>query len=139
MGAVLNLVEHNLHEVQVGDTRMLFHIPSSSLFALDNLTSDILDRLRGQEHSAEALVAELSNRFTEQEITETVRELLALELVNDGRPLTDEIGTRRVDQFPLTTVVLNVNTGCNLSCTYCYKEDLDIPSAGRKMELQTAT
>ncbi|MGD9860445.1 MAG: quinohemoprotein amine dehydrogenase maturation protein [Marinobacterium sp.] len=138
MGAVLNLVEHNLHEVQVGDTRMLFHIPSSSLFALDNLTSDILDRLRGQEHSAEALVAELSNRFTEQEITETVRELLALELVNDGRPLTDEIGTRRVDQFPLTTVVLNVNTGCNLSCTYCYKEDLDIPSAGRKMELQTA-
>jgi len=138
MGAVLNLVEHNLHEVQVGDTRMLFHIPSSSLFALDNLTSDILDQLRGQEHSAEALVAELSNRFTEQEITETVRELLALELVNDGRPLTDEIGTRRVDQFPLTTVVLNVNTGCNLSCTYCYKEDLDIPSAGRKMELQTA-
>ena len=138
MGAVLNLVEHNLHEVQVGDTRMLFHIPSSSLFALDNLTSDILDQLRGQEHSAEALVAELSNRFTEHEITETVRELLALELVNDGRPLTDEIGTRRVDQFPLTTVVLNVNTGCNLSCTYCYKEDLDIPSAGRKMELQTA-
>jgi len=138
MGAVLNLVEHNLHEVQVGDTRMLFHIPSSSLFALDNLTSGILDRLRSGAESAEALVSGLSNRFSEQEITETVRELLALELVNDGRPLTNEIGTRRVDQFPLTTVVLNVNTGCNLSCTYCYKEDLDIPSAGRKMELQTA-
>ncbi len=138
MGAVLNLVEHNLHEVQVGDTRMLFHIPSSSLFALDSLTSGILDRLRSGAESAESLVTGLSNRFSEQEITETVRELLALELVNDGRPLTDEIGTRRVDQFPLTTVVLNVNTGCNLSCTYCYKEDLDIPSAGRKMELQTA-
>ncbi len=138
MGAVLNLVEHNLHEVQVGDTRMLFHIPSSSLFALDSLTSGIFERLRQGAESAEALVTGLSNRFSEQEITETVRELLALELVNDGRPLTDEIGTRRVDQFPLTTVVLNVNTGCNLSCTYCYKEDLDIPSAGRKMELQTA-
>ena len=138
MGAVLNLVEHNLHEVQVGDTRMLFHIPSSSLFALDALTSGILDRLRCGERSAEALVADLSNLFSPQEITETVRELLSLELVNDGRPLTDEIGTRRVDQFPLTTVVLNVNTGCNLSCTYCYKEDLDTPSAGRKMELQTA-
>ncbi|MGB2131143.1 MAG: quinohemoprotein amine dehydrogenase maturation protein, partial [Marinobacterium sp.] len=138
MGAVLNLVEHNLHEVQVGDTRMLFHIPSSSLFALDSLTSGIFKRLREGAESAESLVAGLSNRFSEQEITETVRELLALELVNDGRPLTDEIGTRKVDQFPLTTVVLNVNTGCNLSCTYCYKEDLDIPSAGRKMELQTA-
>ena len=138
MGAVLNLVEHNLHEVQVGEARMLFHIPSSSLFALDSLTSDIFDRLRNDAESAESLVTGLSDRFSEQEITETVRELLALELVNDGRPLTDEIGTRRVDQFPLTTVVLNVNTGCNLSCTYCYKEDLDIPSAGRKMELQTA-
>lgn len=138
MGAVLNLVEHNLHEVQVGDTRMLFHIPSSSLFALDNLTSGVLDRLRSGAETAESLITGLSNRFSEQEITETVRELLALELVNDGRPLTDDIGTRRVDQFPLTTVVLNVNTGCNLSCTYCYKEDLDIPSAGRKMELQTA-
>lgn len=138
MGAVLNLVEHNLHEVQVGDTRMLFHIPSSSLFALDNLTSGVLDRLRSGAETAESLITGLSNRFSEQEITETVRELLALELVNDGRPLTDDIGTRQVDQFPLTTVVLNVNTGCNLSCTYCYKEDLDIPSAGRKMELQTA-
>ncbi|MBP0048286.1 quinohemoprotein amine dehydrogenase maturation protein [Marinobacterium sp. AK62] len=138
MGAVLNLVEHNLHEVQVGDTRMLFHIPSSSLFALDNLTSGVLDRLRNGTETAESLVTGLSSRFSEQEITETVRELLALELVNDGRPLTDEIGTRKVDQFPLTTVVLNVNTGCNLSCTYCYKEDLDTPSAGRKMELQTA-
>jgi uncharacterized protein len=35
-------------------------------------------------------------------------------------------------------VVLNVNTGCNLSCTYCYKEDLDKPSAGKKMDVETA-
>src|SRR5690554_1106113 len=138
MGAVLNLVEHNLHEVQVGDTRMLFHIPSSSLFALDNLTSGILDRLRSGAESAEALVSGPSNRFSEHEITEPVRELLPLDLVNDCRPLTDEIGTLRVDHFPLTPVVLNVNTRPNLSCPYCYNEDLDIPSAGRKMELQTA-
>ena len=32
MGALLNLVERNLHEVQVDADRMLFHIPSSSLF-----------------------------------------------------------------------------------------------------------
>ena len=35
-------------------------------------------------------------------------------------------------------MVLNVNTGCNLSCTYCYKEDLDKPSAGKKMSIATA-
>lgn len=138
MGAVLNLVEHNLHEVQVGQDRMLFHIPSSSIFALDQLTAGILDRLRAGSQSAQALMTEMATLFPAEEVGETLKELLALELVNDGRPLTDDIGTRTVDTFPLTTVVLNVNTGCNLSCTYCYKEDLDKPSAGRKMELQTA-
>ena len=38
------------------------------------------------------------------------------------------------ERFPLTTVVLNVNTGCNLSCTYCCQgRPPDKPSAGRKM------
>lgn len=138
MGAVLNLVEQNLHEVQVGESRMLFHIPSSSLFALDEVTAGILDRLRKGQSTAGDLLADMGSGFSSEAVGETLKELLALEVVNDGRPLTDEIGARTVDQFPLTTVVLNVNTGCNLSCTYCYKEDLDTPSAGRKMELQTA-
>ena len=34
--------------------------------------------------------------------------------------------------------MLNVNTGCNLSCTYCYKEDLTTPSKGSRMEAETA-
>ena len=38
MGALLNLVERNLHEVQVDADRMLFHIPSSSLFTADAVT-----------------------------------------------------------------------------------------------------
>ena len=33
---------------------------------------------------------------------------------------------------------MNVNTGCNLSCTYCYKEDLAKPADGRKMDFLTA-
>ena len=47
MGAILNLVERNLHEVRVDADRMLFHIPSSSLFASDELTGTIIDTLRG--------------------------------------------------------------------------------------------
>jgi uncharacterized protein len=43
MGALLNLVERNLHEVQVDADRMLFHIPSSSLFATDAVTGGIID------------------------------------------------------------------------------------------------
>lgn len=119
MGAILNLVERNLHEVQVNTDRMLFHIPSSSLFATDALTGGIIDALRQQGCSPEELVQRLGGRFAGAEIDETLRELIALEVVSDGSPLTPEIGLKKVDRTALNTVVLNVNTGCNLSCTYC--------------------
>jgi uncharacterized protein len=48
MGVLLNLVERNLHEVQVDADRMLFHIPSSSLFTADVVTGSIIDTLRQQ-------------------------------------------------------------------------------------------
>lgn len=138
MGAILNVVERNLHEVQVNADRLLFHIPSSSLFAADELTGGIIDALRSEGCSPEALAQRLAGRFAGSEIDETLRELIALEVVSDGSPLTPEIAVRRVERTALNTVVLNVNTGCNLSCTYCYKEDLDKPSAGRKMQYDTA-
>src|SRR5260370_143592 len=47
-------------------------------------------------------------------------------------------GSVKVNAYPLSTLVLNVNTGCNLSCTYCYKEDLAKPKDGRKMDFATA-
>ena len=56
MGAILNLVERNLHEVQVDADRMLFHIPSSSLFASDELTGTIIDTLRGPGCSSDCLL-----------------------------------------------------------------------------------
>lgn len=138
MGAYFNLNEHNLHEVAVEGSRLLFHIPTSSLFNMDELTADIIDTLRQGSKSAEELMAGLRADFPAADIQETMAELIALELVSDGRPLSAESPVNKVESFPLSTVVLNVNTGCNLSCTYCYKEDLDVPSAGRRMELQTA-
>lgn len=138
MGAILNLVERNLHEVQVDADRMLFHIPSSSLFASDALTGSIIDALRGPGCSSIDLIQRLASQYDGEEINETLRELIALELVSDGSPRTEEWTVKRVERTAINTVVLNVNTGCNLSCTYCYKEDLDKPSAGKKMDVETA-
>ncbi|QOT82044.1 quinohemoprotein amine dehydrogenase maturation protein [Cupriavidus basilensis] len=139
MDAMLELVERNVHEVRVEpDQRMLFHIPSTSLFAMDSLTAGIIDALRGSQCTTQELMARLSGRFHGAEVDETLRELLALEIVSNGMPLTPEFGMRRVEGTALNTVVLNVNTGCNLSCTYCYKEDLDKPSAGKRMDVETA-
>lgn len=139
MGAQLKLVEHNLHLVEVNAGKMLFHIPSSSLFELDGLTTQLIYQLRLQpQQTAEQLITELQVQFPAEQIAETLKELIALELVSDGSPLTPEIALKKVTEFPLNTLVLNVNTGCNLSCSYCYKEDLDKPSAGKKMEFETA-
>ncbi|MDR2188285.1 MAG: quinohemoprotein amine dehydrogenase maturation protein [Azonexus sp.] len=138
MGAMLKLVERNLHEVQVGGNRLLFHIPSSSLFASDELTGNVIDALRQRDCSPAELTRHLGSRFAADDIGETLRELMALEVIHDGSPLTPEIGLQRVAQTALDTVVLNVNTGCNLACTYCYKEDLTAPSAGKRMSAATA-
>ncbi|MEY1662825.1 quinohemoprotein amine dehydrogenase maturation protein [Isoalcanivorax beigongshangi] len=138
MGAKLNVVEHNLHEVRIDAARMLFHVPSSSLFASDELTQGILDALRQNPTTREQLAADLGVQFAGQDIEQALRDLLALEVVSDGSPLSPDVPAKRVERTALDTVVLNVNTGCNLSCTYCYKEDLDTPSAGRKMEFDTA-
>lgn len=139
MGELLNVVEQNLHLVQVDKRQLLFHIPSSSLFELDPLSHQLLQTLRQQgQWTTPALVQQLAQQYSATQVAETLKELLALEVVNDGSALTEEIATRRVEAFPLNTLVLNVNTGCNLSCSYCYKEDLDKPSAGKKMSFETA-
>jgi len=139
----LNLVEQNLHLVQVSERRLLFHIPTSSLFELDGVTAGVIDTLRGDVNSSQRwtspeLIQHLSGRYDAKQIADTLHELMALEVVSDGSPLTEEIAAKSVESFPLNTLVLNVNTGCNLSCTYCYKEDLDKPSAGKKMSFDTA-
>ena len=96
MGARLNLVEHNLHEVQVDATRMLFHIPSSSLFASDEITSGVIASLRQGECSEQELQTRLAGRFNSQDVKQTLEELIALEVVSDGRPLTPEIDRKSV-------------------------------------------
>ncbi|OMH26719.1 quinohemoprotein amine dehydrogenase maturation protein [Motiliproteus sp. MSK22-1] len=138
MGTQLKLVDKNLHEVAVDAKRMLFHIPSSSLFQLDALSGQVIDLFRQKSDlNYDYVQQQLKSQYSEEQVKETLQELVSMEIVSDGRPLTAEIAVKEVNTFPLNTIVLNVNTGCNLSCTYCYKEDLDKPSAGKKMSFET--
>jgi uncharacterized protein len=138
MGAHLKLVENNLHEVSVQGRAYLFHIPSTSLFESGELVSDIIARLRTASHTPQSLCRDLAPRYPSEEVSGALRELQSLQLVDGGAAFEESMPPLALENFPLTTVVLNINTGCNLACTYCYKEDLDVPSAGRKMEFETA-
>jgi uncharacterized protein len=136
----MTLVRANLHRVDVGARQMLFHVPSSGLFELDGLSREVLALLDRHEHlSTETLHDHLAARYGRDALQDAVGELRSLEIIApSGTEARLNPQPRPVRNFPLTTVVLNVNTGCNLSCTYCYKADLATPAQGRKMSSDTA-
>lgn len=137
---MMTLVRPNLHRVDVDARQMLFHIPSSGLFELDGLSRELLALFDRHEHVGVGLLREqLSPRYGSAAVAEAIEELRSLEVIVDsGAVARINQSPRAVTKFPLTTVVLNINTGCNLSCTYCYKEDLAKPADGRKMAYETA-
>lgn len=134
----LHFQPQNAHRVRVEARELLFHIPTTSLFELDALDGEVLGFLAERGRVEEA---DMRARFPEAEpgdLAARLRGFLDLDIVTDGRPPSPERPAVKIENFPLSTIVLNVNTGCNLSCTYCYKEDLDTPTKGRKMAFDTA-
>ncbi|WP_207063006.1 quinohemoprotein amine dehydrogenase maturation protein [Motiliproteus sp. SC1-56] len=138
MGSVLSLVEPNLHLVDVDRRKLLFHVPTSALFELDGLSEALIARLRAGDRTADDLAQALAPRYGSEPVNAAIDELKTLKVLSVDGSAQLNAEPAKVTEFPLNTVVLNVNTGCNLSCTYCYKEDLAAPSKGEKMPLETA-
>jgi len=136
---MLHFQPQNAHRVHVDGRDLLFHVPTTALFEIDALDGRVLDLF---EEKAQVSEADVRDRFGADadpaQVAERIRSFLELEIVTDGRAPKPERPPVIIENFPLTTIVLNVNTGCNLSCSYCYKEDLDTPAAGRRMGFETA-
>ena len=139
MPPTLSLVRPNLHLVEVDTRQMLFHVPTSSLFELDESSRAVMAMLHQHEKlTLPQIRLALADRYGAAVLDEIIAEFQSLDVISDGRPVRLNPEPKPVTAFPLNTVVLNVNTGCNLSCTYCYKEDLTTPSKGQKMAFDTA-
>ncbi len=135
----LNLQRNNYHEVRVEGRRVLFHIPTTALYELDEVSGAVLDLFDecGQV-GAEDVRRRFDGAWPAERVIAALCELKDLQVVADaGRPREARVPAAP-ERFPLSTLVLNVNTGCNLSCSYCYKEDLATPARGLKMDLATA-
>lgn len=135
----LTFVPENAHRLDVDGHSMLMHVPSTSLFELDAASRQVLDlfQQRGTV-DADLLRAELGEHHAPDELSDCVQSFLDLDIVRDARVPGKPREIARVDEIPLSTIILNVNTGCNLACTYCYKEDLTTPTKGEKMQFETA-
>ena len=139
MSTTLHVDRHAFHDVALPDRRVLLHVPSTGLFNLDATTAELIDHLREQARVTEAeLHQALSVRHRSDDIRQAIDDLRSLGILR-ADPAQPDVGARvKVEAFPLSSLVLNVNTGCNLSCTYCYKEDLTTPAKGQKLALETA-
>ena len=128
----------NNHSFTVGEREMLFHVPTSSVFELDEASAQILQSARAERGVSFKEMQQGAVCIAEPELIETVNELSQLKLISSENIEADNPEPRRLEEIPLTTLVLNVNTGCNLSCSYCYKEDLDTPANSKRMSFETA-
>ncbi|ARJ71014.1 quinohemoprotein amine dehydrogenase maturation protein [Paracoccus contaminans] len=135
----LALIAHNAHRLDVDGLAMLMHVPTTSLFQMDAVSRDVYDLFqRVGVADAAMLQAELSGRFSPQDLADCVQSFVSLDILRDAAAPETPIRIQRVEDIALSTIVLNVNTGCNLACTYCYKEDLTTPAKGERMDFGTA-
>ncbi len=81
MGA-MTLVKPNLHRVDVDARQMLFHIPSSSIFELDDLGRELLQLFDRHEQVTHQHLADLHARYSQEAVSEVIEELRTLEVIS---------------------------------------------------------
>lgn len=130
----------NGHLVRSAAEAYLLHVPTTAVFGVDELGLAVIDACRQPGgRSVDELVGELSARYPPERLRAFAGELEQLAVLQPSGSLKPiNPGSAQLTAHPLSTLVLNVNTGCNLACTYCYKEDLAKPADGKRMDFATA-
>jgi uncharacterized protein len=122
------------HAFEADGAPYVYLVPSAAVFRLDDASVAVLDALGQRDVEPNELVRALSERFPVADVRATVEDLLnvrAVRLVD--KPVEVPVASPPRKRIPLTTLVLNVTSKCNLSCTYCYEYGEDkIVEASRK-------
>jgi len=110
------------HAFEGGGQSYLYLVPSAAIFALEDLSSAVLNLLQHGELSREQLINELLTRgYSRTSIDETLDELHQAHAIATGEGFVEPRLDPPQQPFPLQTVVMNVTNQCNLSCSYCYE------------------
>jgi uncharacterized protein len=110
------------HPFDADGAPYVYLVPSAAVFRLDDTSQAVLEALGPHDVEPNELVRTLSERFPVADVRATVEDLLnirALRLVE--RPVEPPVAAPPRKRIPLTTLVLNVTSKCNLACTYCYE------------------
>lgn len=125
--ASLRIQPHNYRTAATARGRVLLHVPTTSVFELDAVSSALLDLFEAGQPVREPDVRQrFDGVFSPGEVCDSLSDLLALGVVAD-RHKHYEIPPRAATGGALQTLVVTLTTGCNLGCSYCYREDLSAP------------
>jgi uncharacterized protein len=130
------LALREFHAFEAAGHRFLYLVPSAAVVEVDDASSAVLRALEGGARSREQLSEELTERFGADEIRSSVAELLQVRAIGPAAaPPERMLPVLPAADFPLTTMVLNVTSKCNLACTYCYEygEDKIVDTATKPL------
>ena len=108
------------HAFEAAGACFVYLVPSAAIFRLDAHASAVLEALGDRLLTRRQIADTLADRFTAAEVEAGIEELLAVRAIAPRKPPEPA----RIDpprRIPLTTLVLNVTSKCNLACTYCYE------------------
>lgn len=139
----LELEAREFHPFEAAGTSFVYLVPSAGVFRLDEVTEAILDALHEGPLRVEEITSRLARRFPADDVRSGIYDLMEIRAVGPKGAPPDAMPVEvPSESFPLTTMVLNVTSKCNLSCTYCYEygEDrlVDEGTMPRYMDEQTA-
>src|SRR5688500_674810 len=126
---MMHLARGEFHAFKGGEGDYLYLVPSAAVVKLDDATQAVLDALGDGEHQAADVAVRLAPRFPAEDIRSAIAELLTVRAIRSVTPAAAPpppaaavvAETRKKRSIPLTTLILNVTSKCNLSCGYCYE------------------
>ena len=116
------LVQREMHRFSASGEPFVYLVPSAAVFRLDELSAAVLDAVEGDGLAPDQLLESLNGRYEPADVKSTVDELMRVRALGPEGASADPAPLELPpDDLPLSTMVLNVTSKCNLACTYCYE------------------
>ena len=106
-----------VHQYKNNGYDIVLDVNSGAIHVVDDVTYDVVEMF--EQHSAEEIIAKLSDKYPEEEIKEAIQEVT--ELKDNGELFTEDVYKDRIiDYKNRQTVVkalcLHIAHDCNLAC-----------------------
>jgi len=117
------LERKEFHPFEAAGSTFLYLVPSAGVVRLDDVSLAVLGVLETGPEPADDILQALEGRFSRDQVRTSVEELVGIRAIGRVEPPAEPVRTLPVLPLsvPLTTMVLNVTSKCNLACTYCYE------------------